>query len=271
MQSLKASLRRRFARLKHRSRACFNLRRPMVSFCFDQAPASAADVGAALLDARDVKGTYFVCGGMVGKPSLTGCNATPEQLGRLLASGHEIACHTLSHLDCGEASVEWIDEEVTKNRWAFAELGAPNPSCFAYPSGQVSARAKGVLSGRFALLRGQRRGLVVNGCDLNQAPAVAVEGPNGEAIARRWIQRAIRERAWLILYTHDVAEAPSPKGCTPAALGRLLDQALEGGARIVSVSDGCRRIGALGGRSRGKGWTPAGTLSRPAPAHYARR
>ncbi len=74
---------------------------------------------------------------------------------------------------------------------------------------------------------------------------MGIEGPNGEAVARGWLTRALAERAWLILYTHDVRPDPSPFGCTPAALERLVDAAIAGGAEVVTVAEGLRRIGAL--------------------------
>ncbi len=87
--------------------------------------------------------------------------------------------------------------------------------------------------------------MIRKGSDLNQAPAVGIEGEAGEAAARGWLQRAIQQRSWLILYTHDVRPAPSPYGCTPDALERLVDEALEAGAEVVTVAEGCRRIGVL--------------------------
>ena len=123
-------------------------------------------------------------------------------------------------------------------------LGAPEPSTFAYPYGDVAARAKRVLAPRFALLRGLHHGLVRQGGDLNQAPAVGIEGPDGESRALSWIRRAAHERAWLILYTHDVAENPSPWGCTPRTLERLIDAAVGSGAEIVTVAEGARRLAA---------------------------
>ncbi len=268
--SLKGKLRRRLSRLIHRRRANVRLDRPLVSICFDDAPASAAEAGDAVLKSRGVRGTYYICAGMTGHDGPMGPNASVAQIRRLLTEGHEIGCHTLSHLDCGDASTEWIDEEVTKNGWKLAEMGAPAPVSFAYPYGDVSPRAKRILGERFALSRGLHHGLITNGVDLNQAPAVGIEGPGGEATAARWLDRALRRRAWLILYTHDVSDAPTDWGCTPASLGRLVDRALEGGAEIVPVREGCRRIGALGGNPQPRGWPTAGSLSGTAGARYAR-
>jgi peptidoglycan/xylan/chitin deacetylase (PgdA/CDA1 family) len=71
---------------------------------------------------------------------------------------------------------------------------------------------------------------------------VGIEGTDGEAIARAWIDRAAARRAWLIVYTHDVVESPSPFGCTPGALARLIDHALATKAEIVTVAEGARRL-----------------------------
>ena len=242
--SLKGKLRRRYARLVHRRPARMLLDRPMVSFSFDDAPSSAVQTGAALLEGRGLKGTYFISMGLAGRTSPMGRIAGVEELEPLISAGHEIACHTYSHLDCGQATAAEIDTDVLKSKAALTGLGAPTPVTFAYPYGDVSPVAKQTLGGRFALQRALHHGLIHDGADLNQAPAVGIEGADGELVASRWLKRALKEHAWLILYTHDVAEDPSAWGCTPAALSRLIDRALKGGADVVTVEDGCRRIGA---------------------------
>ena len=268
--SLKGKLRRRLARMLHKRRAHFRLERPLVSFCFDDAPASAAEAGDAVLKSRGVRATYYVCAGMAGRDGPMGVNMSAEHVRRLVGEGHEIGCHTLSHLDCGDASAEWIDEEVTKNTWKLAQMGAPAPVSFAFPYGDVSPRAKRLLGPRFSLLRGLHHGMITTGCDLNQAPSVGIEGPDGEAVVGRWLERALKHRAWLIVYTHDISDSPSPWGCTPETLGRLVDMALQGGAEVVPVREGCRRIGVAGGAPSAPTWTKAGSLSGTAAPRFAR-
>ena len=242
--SLKGKLRRRYARLVHRRPARMLLDRPMVSFSFDDAPSSAVQAGAALLEARGLKGTYFISMGLAGKTGPMGRIAGVKELEHLVPAGHEIGCHTHSHLDCGQATAVEIEADVLRNKAALTGFGAPAPATFAYPYGDVSPIAKQSLGGRFALLRGLHHGLIRDGVDLNQAPAVGIEGPEGELVASRWLRRALNEPAWLILSTHAVADEPSAWGCTPGALSRLIDRALKGGADVVTVEDGCRRIGA---------------------------
>ena len=198
-RSLKGKLRRRITRLQATRAAAADPPGPMVSICFDDAPVSAALEGARILQARGVKGTYFISMGLAGQDGPMGPNADAGQVRALMQAGHEIGCHTFSHLDCGQAPAGLAAGDVEQNLQALEALGAPEPQTFAYPYGDVSAPAKAALA----------------------------------------------EPAWLILYTHDVRENPSPFGCTPGALERLVDEALAGGAEVVTVAEGCRRMGAL--------------------------
>lgn len=232
--SLKGKLRRRLARLTRRRPARLDLDGPVISFTFDDAPESAAEAGAAILESAGVRGTYYLCAGLFGRDGTMGRFADAEQSARLAASGHEIACHTFSHLDCGRADGGTIAAEADRNADALAEAAA-RPRHFAYPYGDVSPAAKAALGVRYGSLRGLHKGVVTDGADLNQLPAVGIEGEDGEAVAARWIDRAVAEQAWLILYTHDVREAPSPFGCTPGALERLVAKAQATGARIDTV------------------------------------
>jgi peptidoglycan/xylan/chitin deacetylase (PgdA/CDA1 family) len=244
-RSLKGKIRRRWARLVERRPAGARLDRPMISFSFDDAPESAARTGAALLEAHGLRGTYFISAGLAGTDGPMGRNASMAEVKRLSNAGHEIACHTYSHLDCGQAAASAAEEDAERNREAFQAIGLPEAVTFAYPYGDVAVPTKRTLSERYGLLRGLHHGLIDGGADLNQAPAVGIEGPGGEAVAGRWMDRARRRTSWLILYTHDVTDEPSPFGCTPAALGRLIGRAGDDGFEVVTVAEGCRRIGAL--------------------------
>jgi peptidoglycan/xylan/chitin deacetylase (PgdA/CDA1 family) len=241
-RSLTGKLRRRLVRLVERRPARRGPDRPMVSFSFDDAPATALAEGRAVLEAHGLRGTYFIAAGLAGEAGPMGPNAASQAVMQAAEAGHEIACHTYSHLDCGQADQRTIEADVDRNTAALSAWGAAPATTFAYPYGDVSLAAKKALGGRYDVLRGLHHGLIVAGTDLNQAPAVGIEGPDGEAVAHAWIDRATARRAWLILYTHDVVEPPSPFGCTPAALKRLIEHALAAEAEVVTVAEGARRL-----------------------------
>ena len=243
-RSLKGKLRRRLARALVRRPATVTLERPMVTFSFDDAPVSATTTGARILEERGWRGTYFVAAGLAHTDGPMGTYGADEDTLRLHRTGHEIACHTFSHLDCGKADAATVAANVERNQAALKALGLPPSETFAYPYGDVSPSAKRALDGRYAILRALHHGLIATGTDLNQAPAVGIEGEDGEVVASRWLDEAARRKAWLVLFTHDVREAPSPFGCTPQVLERLADKAKAMGFEVVTLAEGARRIGA---------------------------
>jgi hypothetical protein len=56
------------------------------------------------------------------------------------------------------------------------------------------------------------------------------------------MDRAAKQSAWLILYTHDVAEAPSPWGCTPGTLARLAARARSEAFDVVTMAQAAERF-----------------------------
>jgi peptidoglycan/xylan/chitin deacetylase (PgdA/CDA1 family) len=241
-RSLKGKLRRRLARVMRRRPARIALDRPMISFTFDDAPASAFTLGRSVLEAKGVRATYYVAAGLAGQDGPTEPYGDRDAILAAAAAGHEIACHTHGHLDCGKAGAAEIEADVIRNEAALRDWGLPKATNFAYPFGDVSPAAKAVLGSRYDVLRALHHGLIVEGTDLNQAPAVGVEGVGGEAAAHHWLERAAAQNGWLLLYTHDVSESPSEWGCTPGALERLIAVAQTRGFDIVTLAEGARRL-----------------------------
>ena len=235
-RSLKGKLRRRLARLAHRRPTPLALDRPTVSFTFDDVPASAVHNAAPILEERGARGSWYVCAGLFGQDGHMGRYADAGEVGALVERGHEVGCHTFKHIDCARVHEADLIADVERNDDILRSLGA-RPSHFAFPYGELSSRAKGVLGERYGSLRGVQSGIVRNGGDRNQLPSVGVQGPGGEAQGRAWLDRLASGGGWLILFTHDVREDPSPWGCTPGALARLADEALKRGFAIRTVSD----------------------------------
>ncbi|MFZ5731074.1 MAG: polysaccharide deacetylase [Phenylobacterium sp. RIFCSPHIGHO2_01_FULL_70_10] len=241
-RSLKGKVRRRAVRLMHRRPLAVAPDRPMVTFSFDDAPRSAAETGARLLEARGARGVFYVSAGLAGDEGHMGPFAEAADYRRLAEAGHEIACHTYSHLDCGRADGRTASLDAARNVETLSSWRAGPIRNFAYPYGDVAPAPKAALGGRYATLRALHHGVITAGTDLNQTPAVGIEGPDGQTVAERWLAEALARKAWLILYTHDVRPEPSPYGCTPEVLARLIDRAQADGFDIVTAAEASRRL-----------------------------
>ncbi len=229
-------VRRKASRFVARRPQRLSFDRPVVSFAFDDAPVSAVTEGAAILEAAGARGTFYISAGLGGRESPMGPYAQAADAGRLAAAGHEIGCHTFSHLDCGRAASAAMTADVQRNLEALSTLGL-SPSTFAYPYGEISPRAKRTLGPRYRALRTVRPGMIAGEADLNGLPAVGIEGPQGEARARAWLDKAKAANGWVILFTHDVRPEPSPWGCTPGALDRLVRGAIADGFTVAPVDE----------------------------------
>ncbi|HTZ35756.1 MAG TPA: polysaccharide deacetylase family protein [Stellaceae bacterium] len=199
----------------------------VVSFTFDDFPRSAWLAGGAVLDRFAVRGTYYAALGLAGTSGRLGPIFEPGDLAAIARQGHEIACHTFSHRDCCRAAPGEIAAEIARNAAAFAALvdGAGFAN-FAYPFGGVSLAAKRALAGRFASCRGTGRGINRGTVDLADLSSTSLyAGDFDPARLCGLIDEARRVGGWLIFYTHDVADDPSPFGCTPAQLAAIVGYA----------------------------------------------
>ena len=221
---------------------------PMVSFTFDDAPESAATVGAPMLEDEGGRGTFYVSGGLVNQWSgdWNENAVSASQIVALHRNGHEIGCHTFSHRATGEFGAAAMAAEIATNREFLQALDASiRPDNFAYPYGLAAVGHKGRLRRAYRSSRGILPGVNHGVADLHflrATPLISVE-IDLDAIDRMF-DRAIETGGWLIFYTHDVAASPSCYGCTPDLLRHALGAALQRQMPIVTVAEALRRAGA---------------------------
>jgi peptidoglycan/xylan/chitin deacetylase (PgdA/CDA1 family) len=202
---------------------------PMVSFTFDDIPKSAATTGAGILEDHGVLGTFYISGGLVGTTSSHWAAVDVPDIVALHRRGHEIGCHTFSHSRACDLDAAALTAEIEQNR---RYLQSVDPSIkienFAYPFGYGSFGRKQQLKTAFESCRSIVPGVNSGTVDLQFLRAMPLIDLH---IDRDAIERALDEtqinNGWLIFYGHDVAETPSPYGCSPA----LLNQALEAASR----------------------------------------
>lgn len=240
-RDLASKVRRRMTQWRASKPAQLVFDKPILSITFDDFPVSAAQEGARILECHGARGTYYASAGMSETNGRSGPNFSPADIQRLLAVGHEIGCHSYAHRDAARRDVFTTLEDLAKNRDALIRMGAPSPRTHAYPYGETTDQLKDGLPPRFACARGILPGLNVGRADLAQLHAFPMFGANWLEQANIALARAAKRNAWLIAFTHDVADAPSPWGTRGADLGALLRSAHRLGFIVLSVSAALER------------------------------
>jgi peptidoglycan/xylan/chitin deacetylase (PgdA/CDA1 family) len=219
---------------------------PMVSFTFDDIPLTAATVGAPMLEDFGGRGTFYVAGGLVNRHTDQGESIDSGGIVRLHRSGHEIACHTFSHRRAIDLDAAAMAAEIAQNRHYLEGLDASiKLENFAYPYGLATVARKRQLTNNFRSARGILPGVNSGTIDLQFLRSTPlIDKDIDRAGVDRAFDEAIATNGWLIFYTHDVADTPSPWGCTPGLLRHALDAAKRRNMPMVSVAEALRRAGA---------------------------
>jgi peptidoglycan/xylan/chitin deacetylase (PgdA/CDA1 family) len=213
--------------------------KPLVSFTFDDAPVSACTIGAALLEEYKARGTYYVCGAGCGIEGFCGRLAAAADLTALAAKGHEIGCHTFSHVAVARVGRQRLSAELARNG-AFLR-GVQRAATFynfAYPYGEFSLTTKLYLQRQFDSCRSLLPGVNIGSADLGALKSCELQNAS---IDRRGvaaiIAEAVRRNGWLIFTCHDVAAEPSRFGVSPDLLSFALATAHDAGCHLTSVRD----------------------------------
>jgi peptidoglycan/xylan/chitin deacetylase (PgdA/CDA1 family) len=224
--------------------------KPLVTFTFDDAPVSACEAGALLLERYQARGTYYISGGGCGRASPGGWLAAAEQIKALAAKGHEIGCHTYSHTAVSDVGREALAAELERNRSFLQALnGDMTVGNFAYPYGDLSFRVKRLLEAHFDSCRSLLPGVNTGSVDLGALKACELQNASiGHRRILEIIAETVRNNGWLIFVSHDVDDKPSRFGVSPALLEFALTEAGAAGCQLITVQDALRISGARGDR-----------------------
>jgi peptidoglycan/xylan/chitin deacetylase (PgdA/CDA1 family) len=238
-----SGVRRALATRLHRRALTVAPVQPLVSFSFDDAPSSAFETGARVLERHGVRGTYYVSLGLLGQPGPSGPLGGAEALRAAVAAGHELGCHTHDHLDAWQVSAGQFLASVEANAQALQRLLPGHRfETFAYPKSGAVAAVKPALAKRFLACRhgGQRGNSGRIDRDLLAACFLDRQQHADLSFVRNLLEDNARTRGWLIFATHDVTPDPSPWGCTPGLLEAVVRHALRTGSRILPVREALR-------------------------------
>lgn len=234
---------KRVAQCFSRKRARAGHASPIVSFTFDDFPRSALIVGGEILAKKGLRGTYYASMGLMGRRSEQGDMYTAKDLQTLVDSGHELACHTFSHLFCPRSANNKLQQECERNRQAVAEvLDGYKLRNFSFPSGGITRSSKVTVTSIYDTCRTIEPGINCNTVDLGFLRANSIYSSRITDRLYQLIDNNVRRAGWLIFYTHDVSDQPSSVGCTPAYFRDILQAAIASGATIMTVAETASRF-----------------------------
>jgi peptidoglycan/xylan/chitin deacetylase (PgdA/CDA1 family) len=219
------------------------LDRPVASITFDDFPRSAWHAGRAILDRYGAKATYYAAGAYCDTTEDGIAYYTRQDLTQIAEAGHEVGCHTFSHRHgSGVASPSLMQDTDRNQAFIASVLGDYALTSFAYPYGDVSPRTKLLFADRFPTSRGIRQGVNGGFIDLAQLNAIGLESKAwSPALIERAVDEAVRRKAWIIFFTHDIDERPSPYGATPAMLDHAMAAVTRARMDIIPVKHALAR------------------------------
>ena len=220
---------------------------PMVSFTFDDVPASACEIGARILERHGARGTFYVAGGGCGTADPGGpLRASLDQLRTIWANGHEIGCHTYSHSAVRHVSLDELGLELDRNQSILKNINSGIVvRNFAYPYGDLSVRTKRYLEARFDSCRSGHAGVNTVAADLGALTAWPLENASLDRTkVAELTAQTVHSRGWLIFYSHDVAEQPSRFGVSPALLEWAVSMAKRSGCVLTTIAGGLKLVSA---------------------------
>ena len=219
------------------------LSQPVASITFDGFPRSAWTCGGQILARRRAKATYYVAGSFCMQ-RLDGLDYfDADDLRAVYEAGHEIGCQTFWHHQGRPLSSKALGADIERNAEFVGDiLGDVRLASFAYPYGHATPRSKARLAELFPTARGTRTGINAGVLDLAQLKAVPLQRNNWRADKiSSLVEASAAQRAWIIFFSNDVSEDPSPYGCTPQMLDHALDCLERARVPVLSVKHALAR------------------------------
>ncbi|MBV8472424.1 MAG: polysaccharide deacetylase family protein [Hyphomicrobiales bacterium] len=216
---------------------------PMVSFTFDDAAMSAGHAGAERLEKMHGRGTYYIASGLIGRNVCPYALMDRDSVRELHLKGHEIALHGHAHRAAGALTAQEFHDDLRKNReWLEAIDEGIRPTNFAYPYGFASFARKLQLCGLVASTRSVAPGVIAGDFDPQflRCVELANQRVTPDTVSA-YLDAAVRLNGWLIFCSHDIADDPSPYGCTPALFQHALDGAASRRIEIVTIAEALSR------------------------------
>tara|TARA_R110000796_G_scaffold252596_1_gene388357 strand:- start:1272 stop:2009 length:738 start_codon:yes stop_codon:yes gene_type:complete len=215
--------RKKFGVMTHKKKFTIPSNKLYVSFTFDDAHQSALNEARKMLNEYNIKATYYLCLSFLESEEAQ-LKFDLEDLKKCTEDGHELACHTHSHLRFLRTERNDILKDLDLNKDLLKRiLPEINFANFSYPFGEQTYTARGIIKDRFTSARGIDHGINCGEADLNNLKAVRLyENTHSIEQIESILSEAKNTGGWLIFYTHDVQDDFSRYGCSPTYFNKVV-------------------------------------------------
>lgn len=241
-RGLYAKVSRRLTPYMARRVVRFTLDRPLVSFTFDDCPASAVTHGVKPLEALGWQSTVYVASGLLGTTNHHGLQINSDDVKALHDAGHEIGGHTYGHVDATAVDFQDYLSDIERNQARFEAMGVPKARTFAYPYGQTSPAVKFAIEQDFEGMRGISPGQHTTRADLNQIKSIPLFSGTLIETALETINALKTNPAWVTFFTHDISDTPSAWGCTPSDMQKIIEAVQDIEAKVLPVDQAIQYV-----------------------------
>jgi peptidoglycan/xylan/chitin deacetylase (PgdA/CDA1 family) len=209
----------------------------MVSLEFDDGWLTTYQNAIPILNTAGLKSTQYIISGEIGNTD-DGYVSASDILA-MQASGHEIGSHSRTHANLTTLSSTDLQNEVTGSKQDLLNTGVSQVESFAYPYGATNSTViTAVKAAGYTGARGIDFGLNNKNTDYYNLVAKSVELSTTVNTVKAWIDDALLNKQWLILYFHNVDNSGEQYSTTPANLQAIVNYLTENSVKVVTNSDG---------------------------------
>lgn len=220
--------------------------RPIVSFSFDDAPRTAWEYGAPILEDAGGRATYYLAGGLIEAGQKELQLMTPEEGSDLAARGHELGCHTWAHPKLSAISGKALAADLERNAAFLTALdGRKSHRNFAVPYAMATPLRQKLLRQKFRTSRGGRAGINRGLTDLHYLSAVELRESFLDASGiEKWLDDLEQAPGWLILFSHHVAgNSPGGFGVSPKTFATVVESVARRGFAMLTIDAALDQLG----------------------------
>ncbi len=178
----------------------------IVTLTFDDGSLSQIQTALPVLKAKAQNAVFYVNSGNIGEDTFM----TWTQVINLHTTGHEIAAHTVNHIELPTVPIATMSTEVNQDYDTIAAQGIVTTD-FASPFGAYDNNMLSIVAKRFNSHRAfANQGLNVWPYNKYVLYVHYVTNQTSEAQAQAWVNQAIAQDAWLIMVFHEIFPTVDP-------------------------------------------------------------